>query len=189
MKKGEWFPPSYFFPKFSVFIFFHQQPVFPLMDHESHVNIQLSTKVCHILTKKSLSFSFSSFSFPFLSLKAWMWRCFFRTIQFYFSNRLSFTKISLLKSQAFFFFFGFDNSSSSFHFGNLSLLFRTPHCVVYFSVQNSVGSVPNSVLFFNPSTRHFDWLIDREMILTQERIIKIKLRFKKKFNDALTDGK
>ena len=30
-----------------------------------HVNIQLSTEVCHILTKKSLSpFSFSSFSFP-----------------------------------------------------------------------------------------------------------------------------
>ena len=31
-----------------------------------HVNIKLSTKVCHTLTKKSLSlFSFSSFSFPF----------------------------------------------------------------------------------------------------------------------------
>ena len=71
---GKWenrFPPSYFslFPKSSVFIFFHQQPVFPLMDHESHVNIQLSTKVCHILTKKSLSFSFSSFSFPFFKFE------------------------------------------------------------------------------------------------------------------------
>ena len=33
-KKGEnGFPPSNFFPKSSVFIFFPQQPVFPLMDH------------------------------------------------------------------------------------------------------------------------------------------------------------
>jgi len=33
-EKGEnGFPPSYFFPKSSVFIFFPQQPVFPLMDH------------------------------------------------------------------------------------------------------------------------------------------------------------
>ena len=33
-EKGEnGFPPSYFFPKSSVFIFFPQQPVFPLMDY------------------------------------------------------------------------------------------------------------------------------------------------------------
>ena len=35
-EKGEnGFPPSYFFPKSSVFIFFPQQPVFPLMDQFS----------------------------------------------------------------------------------------------------------------------------------------------------------
>ena len=33
-EKGEnGFPLSYFLPKSSVFIFFPQQPVFPLMDH------------------------------------------------------------------------------------------------------------------------------------------------------------
>ena len=150
------FSPFLFFPKSSVFIFFHQQPVFPLMDHESHVNIQLSTKVCHILTKKSLSFSFSSFSFPFFKFEG------LNVTLFLQNNSILFFEPSILhqnftvKISGIFFFFGFDNSSSSFHFGNLSLLFRTPHCVVYFSVQNSVGSVPNSVLFFNPSTRHFD---------------------------------
>ena len=34
-KRRKWFSPSYFFPKSSVFIFFPQQPVFPLMDQFS----------------------------------------------------------------------------------------------------------------------------------------------------------
>ena len=33
-KRRKWFSPSYFFPKSSVFIFFPQQPVFPLTDYE-----------------------------------------------------------------------------------------------------------------------------------------------------------
>ena len=159
---GKWenrFPPSYFslFPKSSVFIFFHQQPVFPLMDHESHVNIQLSTKVCHILTKKSLSFSFSSFSFPFLSLKAWMWRCFFRTIQFYFSNRLSFTKISLLKSQAFFFFL--DSTIRHHHFTlEISVYYSGPLIALFISLSKTLWDLSQTLFCF--STRLPVILID-----------------------------
>ena len=65
MKKGEWFPPSYFFPKFSVFIFFPQQPVFPLRDHKmSHLYTMINRSVHNINKKSRPPFSFSSFSFP-----------------------------------------------------------------------------------------------------------------------------
>ena len=73
-KKGrKWFSPSYFFPKSSVFIFFPSSQFSPWI-MKCNVNIQLSTKVCHILTNKItlplflFFFFLSPFSFPLFLL-------------------------------------------------------------------------------------------------------------------------
>ena len=68
MKKGEnGFPPSYFFPKSSVFIFFPQQPFFPLMDHEM--------SRYYTIINKSVPYIYKKNTFPFFLLFHFVTHC------------------------------------------------------------------------------------------------------------------